>query len=341
MENNLELSSVLFLTLTYFFFRHLKLPLAITSTIILLMAILSIYFPELFNNYFDPRSSAANLFTLGSLSARSLVYTIAILAIPTKIYYPGAAYRTMDLFPHLAVINSIYMLARFTLHLQPYSMGLCSSIDGMLLAIMYPTLIEYTRTMKSPLIRWTYRLLPRLAIFAAHGSIGMGGLCLGLFIMNFNLDKIKFILLPVGLFIFAYFYKQHVAGHSLFNDSLRFICWKWLMDFWWTHANHWTGFGLGTYSTLGPVIQMLTRNQIGNWYIEMHNDWLQCLFELGYIGLAAVASLVAYCTYKVRKSPVLLASIVTYSASAFFYYPTKNPIIAAFGILLIKEALDS
>jgi hypothetical protein len=260
---------------------------------------------------------------------------IVALLSPTLI----PSRTALKFIAYLAIANSVYMLARYLLGIPMYALGMASSFDSTIVAICYPLvlLLEFP----SPSTKWISRAIPVLAIFAAHGSVGVGGLCLGLVILYMR-KSWKLLSIPVVLFAIATW-----LDPLIFSDSLRFICWKWSMNYW-AHLPLLTrifGTGLGTFSILGPYIQILTHSQMNNWYLEMHNDWLQCLFELGYLGLTIIGSLTLYLIYKLYRSthensPYLLASVVTYAACALMYYPTRNIISASIGVILIKSALD-
>lgn len=332
MIYNAELLVFLFLLLIPFFIKRFPNPfISIPLSLIILSGLVASLFPSILNPYFLPAEKDSALFALSNISARSLLFFICALMVPNRR-------STFIFFSHLSVLNSIYMLWRFFfardyLDSGMWGMGLTDSFDSTMLAIIYPAVLTYSKSIKNVFLKYLYIALPVVAIILTKGSIGIGGLCVALFIIN--LSNRKLLLIPIGIFCFSIFYVP-----QLFSESSRLICWRWSLVWWWENANHWLGTGLGTYSILGPFIQVLTNNKVGDWYIEMHNDWLQCLFELGFAGVAVILSLVLFSIYKSRRSPYLLASIVTYTACAFLYYPTRNIITACYGVLLIKSAFD-
>lgn len=277
----------------------------------------------IFTKFFVPVSTDESRTILSAVIAKSLLFTVAVMMIPRRV---------LIFFPIVAILNSLWVI----FYKQHYGIGMATSVDAMLIAIMYPSILKFINDhIEEFVFKVVLMIIPIVAIFTAKGSVGIGGLSLALFILYARPGFYKFLLLPISLFTLYYF-----IDPLLFSDSLRFVCWRWSMHWWWDNANHWIGTGMGTFSVLGPYIQSITQQQIGNWYIEMHNDWLQLLFEFGYIGLSVVLSFVTYVIYKARHDRHLLASIVTYSACALFYYPTKNVFIASFGMLLVKDSLE-
>lgn len=105
---------------------------------------------------------------------------------------------------------------------------------------------------------------------------------------------------------------------------------------------HWiTGFGLGTFQILGPEIQTVTHFNEGAWWLWLHSDWLQLIFETGVIGFALAWLLYGKClwnAYCARKWD-LLVSLCGYGAWMVANYPFHNAISAFLGAYLVFYAL--
>ncbi len=316
MTYNLILSLILF-------FLYCQSSKYFLSRLVVLMGLSIIFFPYLYG----PQFSTSNLVAMSSASSRSIFFFICCFFVPTRE-------SLFKLFAHTAVLNSIFIVV----NPGHYGLGLASTFDTTLIAIMYPVVVMHSLSIKRVWLRWTYLLTPVASILYIGGSVGVGGLCLCLSILLVRGRKYLYlILIPGLLFLFAMLTDKH-----LFNDSLRFVCWRWSMDYWRELPlfNHLFGTGLGTFQILGPMIQIITKNMAGNWYVEMHNDWLQCLFELGVVGLTTALVTFFYLTWKVRSNRFLLSSVLTYGACAIFYYPTRNIVTAAYGVFILKLCLD-
>ncbi len=306
-------------------------PRYIAFYYLVLSGLITSFFPQVFNPYFKPAEIDSALFALSNISARSVLFTVIVFATPRS---------SLKFFPIIALLNSIWVIFS-PLH---YGLGMATSVDAMMLAIIYPMILKWVSEsefdndwIKDHLIKLTIIAIPIIAIFIARGSVAIGGLCVGMTILYSRRSHWRLLLIPILIFITYYF-----IDPRMFNESARFICWRWSMN-WWNEGPLLTklfGTGLGTFAILGPFIQILTKQLIGSWYTMMHNDWLQCLFELGYIGLSIIFFSFLYLCYKARDHRHLLASIVTFAACAVFYYPCHNLVIAAFGVALIKDNLD-
>lgn len=294
-----------------------------------LSGLLVMTFPRILNPYFLPSETQSALFALSNMSAMSLTFTV--------IVWMARREWLRFILPILVMINSFLVIA----NPAHWGLGLVSTFDASLIAMMYPMALYwsgrvFSYSLSPRYFNWLmapFVLIPPIAIFVTGSSVGIGALCLGLFIV-FARKHISYLMIPIVLCIIAVITVPH-----LFSDSGRFEAWNWSMHWWCENANHWFGTGLGTYRILGPFIQILGKHQVGNWFVEMHNDWLQCLFEFGFVGLFIASSVFLSALYKVRNHPHLCAAVVTYGAVAMFYYPTHSLVGAVYGVMLLKEII--
>lgn len=124
-------------------------------------------------------------------------------------------------------------------------------------------------------------------------------------------------------------------------DNGRFELWGRVMTFYWNHANILVGFGPGSFELFGPKIQHASNFMTGSWFIWMHNDWLQILFELGIVGfiLWGLAYVGVCRRVRARKSAYLFASLIGLGVMACMNYPLRQPESIFFGVLLVSLAL--
>jgi hypothetical protein len=281
-------------------------------------------FNVFFSSLLDPVGDGSSTFALGNASAQALLYTVIVLSAPRSL---------LRFFPIICLLNSLVMI--FTP--WHYGLGLATSVDAMLIAILYPLYIRYLYKFSSLYLKLPLLLIPIIAIFISKGSVGIGGLTLGLIILYSRPKFYLYLLIPISLFITYYLYDP-----QLFNSSYRFEAWTWTIQ-WWSQLpmrNHLFGTGLGTFSILGPYLQIVTNSGTEGLFIELHNDWLQILFELGYVGISLAFSTFLYLVYRARHYRYLLSSILVYGACAFFYYPLHNVVTAIYGVILFKVILD-
>ena len=106
-------------------------------------------------------------------------------------------------------------------------------------------------------------------------------------------------------------------------------------EFFISGSNWISGFGPGSFQTLGPIVQ--SKFQPGEYWVALHCDWLQCLFETGFVGLALV--LWAYIDMLVlnRNDTSRLSTLLGLGAFACFYHPFRVPAFALVFAVLIFE----
>lgn len=100
-------------------------------------------------------------------------------------------------------------------------------------------------------------------------------------------------------------------GHkSFFDSSGRFQMWVFFMKLWAVNWRNWlTGTGFGTFGIFSNNLQQAFKTNPSDWWIWMHNDWLQMAFECGIVGLAIMIWLYITCLIKLyiqgRAAPEL------------------------------------
>lgn len=91
------------------------------------------------------------------------------------------------------------------------------------------------------------------------------------------------------------------------------------------YPDRWTtGFGLGSYLSYGQNIQKFTDHQFngGDGYpITLHNDYLQVLFELGWVGLSLWLAFYFRLVWISRREPWLLAFWASLAVNCFGNFP--------------------
>lgn len=125
-------------------------------------------------------------------------------------------------------------------------------------------------------------------------------------------------------------------GHHLTLSRGRWEAWKLFMSWWLEYGNHWTGTGLGTFYVLGPVIQAGDSGQ----YLYLHNEYLQILFELGWIGLILFLFLSAVLAIRSFRRPWLIATLVGVSIGLSTQFLFRYAGSALFLVLLVRMVFE-
>ena len=98
------------------------------------------------------------------------------------------------------------------------------------------------------------------------------------------------------------------------------------------------GRRFGEFLVIGPS---LTSQQDGVYFIWLHSDWLQTLFEQGFIGFNIILFMYLHALNRSRFNPKLFAALAAYGAFAVANIPLRYPLAGLFGAILLRWALDS
>jgi len=221
--------------------------------------------------------------------------------------------------------------------LASYGVFNAGSMDMAFNAMAYPMLVfrpMYAGTKLEIAWRGVVALVPLICLFFnTTGSTVFFGLAIGVgAFLVMRIHWAWFLAPATGLLILGYV--RDVTG--FFDDSGRMGPWKLFMSKWWESANIWTGTGTGTFQWLGPAIQ----NKETDLFIFMHNEYLQVIFEQGFLGLALAGIITVVCLRKALSSPWLFACCLSTMFVAFFQFPLRFVLSQVFVLLLIRLCLD-
>jgi hypothetical protein len=128
-----------------------------------------------------------------------------------------------------------------------------------------------------------------------------------------------------------------VQGWQLFQSSGRTVAWRAAMEWWWAQL-HWPfGLGLGSYEGLAPFLPM----PYGDLLYQLHNDWLQITFELGFVGLGLALALFFHLLWRARHHPYLFSGVVMMGIWMGTYHPLRYWPSQLFIACLIRTVYNS
>jgi O-antigen ligase len=164
------------------------------------------------------------------------------------------------------------------------------------------------------------------------GSTGLICLFAGLiYLMSRKFSKKYIILGSVSGFISLYFVLKYLNIKSF---EYRIEGWKAVMGWWKGHAPVWFGMGPGSFEWLAPFIKIPT----GEVYLWMHNDYLQFLFEYGYLGMILALLVLCVAVYKSFSMYLFPAVMVSLLAMAG-YFPGHFFLSQCLMMLILFESL--
>jgi O-antigen ligase len=217
-----------------------------------------------------------------------------------------------------------------------------ASLNGSLIACCYPILI-WAMPWRAGILP---ALLPVVAILASRSNVAWGALLAGMgtpilvHACRRSWDLVQGGMMSVALLgVGGYL----ALGAKFADTNGRFPVWFASLSWWRKHANPWMGTGLGTYYVLGPSLQRAYLPDQNGHLLWMHNDWLQILFELGWVGLALLVLMGVWAIARaVRNGRLWLASsLAAYAVVAAGNFPMHVPTLALLGILLVVCAFRS
>lgn len=282
-------------------------------------------------------------------SSVSMVCLIAMCAFGLTMGFLDRAI-TENTVPVLGVINSLYVIAgafggkltelcvkstNHLCHLTPYvingrlpeGVGFSgflnyAGMNGVLLCLSIPFLL------KKNLKAITALLLVAIAIILSKSSIpyGVAAIVVG----SYYLCKHQFAKkMLICLSLIPMFVGLLVEKATLFDSSYRFQAYKTFMGVWWRNAGHWFGTGLGTFPIIERPIQINTGFMVGPqtvfYWPTLHSDWLQIVFETGFVGLALALLLYGESLWRLYKkqNAQVFSMLCGIGASAIFDFPLR------------------
>lgn len=123
-------------------------------------------------------------------------------------------------------------------------------------------------------------------------------------------------------------------GSDLWNFSSRIPVWKGAVKLQFENLDKIPfGFGLGTFHAYGIAVTKTNGIKTDNVFTLLHNDWLQCLWDLGVVGFLLWATLFCWSAIKAFDRPWLFAafaSIGVCSFGNFIHHMALEAFIVAF-----------
>lgn len=340
--------SVVFISLAISKKTHPSIGLAVLSS---LMSALYVFMDKTLYSELGPSTAMA----MDNVSMGSYLSFITLLFL-----FYMASRRHLDIledcFAYLCMINSVYTLA--TAYLGSDQMGLFgnASMNGMMIVATYPLLVMrpernlyYNKSLRD-LTNYSYTILkdlaciliPILAVAFSKAHVPIFGMALFWVLFLFFQLRIKTsslisILISVtGFFVISI----HYLSSDAFHDNGRFEMWKMAFKGW-DRFNPLFGSGQGTAFMWIPSFQEDSGLNQNNWFIWMHNDWLQILFEQGILGFGLAVIAYGFVISRSFQRPYLVTSVLLYGAMALFNFPMHLAVHSVLGLFLVARSYDS
>jgi hypothetical protein len=277
------------------------------------------------------RSHYANLpledFEIIRRSAAYLLISVLTFALFFSFTGKKMIRDLLDAFGWLCLLNSVCMIMQWVGGYPIDGFFGNPSMSACLTAVTAP-LIRRVR----PNRKWL--ALPILAVVLSKTSMGIGTMAVVLAALYARGWK-SWVALSIGTVFSAAF-----VGKDFLSTNGRMDEWKIAMSWWWKDANHWIGTGAGSTFFLLPDLQRTHQPWSNSFFMFLHNDWLQTLFEQGYLGLSALLLLFFCAINRAARNRSLLASLLGYGASGVGNFPLHLPTHAFLGATLVAASFS-
>lgn len=248
--------------------------------------------------------------------AQMLVLPLALLMLDSKLVW-----RALIVF---FCVDALWIL------FGPKGLALVNgnTYDLMLMTLMTPyvLLVEKNKILKTAfiflLVVASLKCFPRSAALVAISFF---------FSLAYHEKKNKTTLLGVVL-ISGFFVATTTLGNSFVSTSDRLRFWNHQFAWWFNNVDFFLGSGLGTFERIGAYLHIDNHRK----YI-MHNDFLQMLFECGFVGL--VLFVVSYVKLYSDSRKELFAAMIVFGffPAMLFYFPLHSVPGQTIAFLTIKQ----
>lgn len=256
----------------------------------------------------------------------------------------------------LCVTNILVTLILLPVHVEKFHMiglSMNPAMNAAITSITMPFLFSLPSPFIMPflslgaiLILATKNVTPVLALIAAFFGPAF-------FVSRHKARNLSLMLLA-AVVLFAL-----IHNHSNVKDRIE--NWNLFGTYWKAHFPWFIGSGNGSFIDWGPLIQKNavfsdemffnkfmpffdktweSYNARPHWYwLWLHSDIYQTLFELGAIGLILWANAIIRALYRVRRNEPVIAGMLSWLVVAAFYYPLHFPIQLGLGLALLTVAI--
>lgn len=200
--------------------------------------------------------------------------------------------------------------------------------------------ITYVTTMNTaflavllPFVPPIFLPLPLYAIYLEKGALSYGIVALHLLVFGIYYRSRAYW----GLFLAGVVFGGMHLGVSIYCSARGPFALFALHE--WLSTNVWFGNGLGSFQILGPILQKAHDFDAGQYWLSLHNEWIQALVETGVVGFALLLWVLCDFLWRNRREPILVSTMLGLAGCGVFYYPFKIPIFALVFAVLISEGM--
>ncbi len=336
---------------------------ALMFSVSILSAILMTNYPLVYRNTSVPQN------ILLSLESQSMIaYFILIMFGILPFILDQKYFKKIHIILFItAVVNSVLMIMKTIIFGMNhcYAMLSNSAVDASFISCMLPVSIHMyyeTKYKREAIGSLSIMIMAIILSKSSTGIASIGVVLSAYWIMKYGLLALKRIL-PLGatIAIASHFYLKN----ELLNPNGRFHIWELALKFFWKMTSHFIGAGVGTFFIWGPEIEKSERahqllasglNIDQSWqqvnkeivsgsfsmFTWLHNEFIQVLFEMGYIGLVSLLILYYFLIVKSwAKKSALFPMVISFGFISITQMSLRYFVLQLLGASLIMCTFES
>lgn len=274
----------------------------------------------------------------GTMGAMQLDHAATHALLHVLIISLGVLLINIEYFKKIlgaaCIVNSLMILSEYNLDL-PNGFLLNNGVDAIFVACTIPFL--YKNNWKN----FVLMCIPIAAIVVSKSSTPFFMLLGVLGVLSVHSLKIKLSkIIGPGLIICGIAY---LAYPNLLGHSNRLETWQLMLTYWRDSFSLVFGSGIGTYWVLAPFIHQAVNGVVPEGVLtHFHNEYLQVLFETGFVGLFFMLGLLFLAVKKLyaKKDYAVLASLIALSISALTWNPLRYMLLSIITVFVLRVAYD-
>ncbi len=197
----------------------------------------------------------------------------------------------------VAIINALFLIAGQ----GPWHTGTSGTFDTALMALTVPFFFNGL---------WIIGLLPIGVAIGMQGE-GTAYAVLAAQLLGALPWAVALLLSTPAIIYFPW-------KHLLQDHMLRIKMWTTYLGHWWEVAPMFIGFGHDTFRFRGPHFEIE-----GKRFAWAHNDWLEFLFDYGFVGLSFALAVYFFLLYRSRSDTKIFSALLGFGVCMFFYSPLR------------------
>jgi hypothetical protein len=154
-----------------------------------------------------------------------------------------------------------------------------------------------------------------------HGSTALMIMAVQGAVIGWSYRHVKWVKPGMAVLLLACGAAAWIHSGAMFDGGERLMKWRQFMTFWAQEKKWWVlGVGPGSFMWTSLMLDKFKPNDL---FLQMHNDWLQIVFENGLVGLGLVLWTLLAAVKRVWGNPWLLASLAGLAVFGLTYYPLR------------------